>query len=83
MSDQHESATPAQEMARKWQDLAERRRRHLLEMYRSGRWRRYYTEEQLMAQMRDAVRGIEHWSLLSGKSPVADNDNPPVPEAAE
>lgn len=83
MSKQKQPRTAA-EIARQWQALAERRRQHLLEMYRSGRWRRYYTEEQLMAQMRDAVRCAEEWSKSSGEPP-AENDDPVVPlrEAAE
>jgi uncharacterized repeat protein (TIGR03809 family) len=66
------------EMARRWQSLAERRRQHLLELYRSGRWRRYYSEDQLMAQMRDAVRGVEQWGHLAG--PARSDE---IPHAAE
>jgi hypothetical protein len=32
------------EVARQWQVLAERRRQHLLQLYWSGRWRRYRSE---------------------------------------
>ena len=60
MSDGVEVPTPAG-LARRWQALAERRRQHLLELYRSGRWRRYYREDQIMAQMRDTVREIAWW----------------------
>ena len=34
------------ESVRKWHSLAERRRRHFVELYRSERWKRYYTEEE-------------------------------------
>ena len=68
----------SEEMARRWQSLAERRRQHLLELYRSGRWRRYYSEDQLMAQMRDAVRGVEQWGHLTGAAGSGDQ-----PRAAE
>lgn len=54
------------EIARGWQVLAERRRNHLLELYRTGRWRRYYSEDQLMAEMRDAGREIRGWSAIGG-----------------
>jgi uncharacterized repeat protein (TIGR03809 family) len=60
-----------EDMARQWQSLAERRRQHLLELYRSGRWRRYYSEDELMAQMRDAVRGVEQWGQLAEPSAPA------------
>ena len=33
------------ELTRKWRDLAEKRRAHLIELYDSGRWKHYYTEE--------------------------------------
>jgi hypothetical protein len=48
-------------MAQQWRSLAERRREHLLRLYRTGRWRKYYSEEQIMAQMRDVVREINEW----------------------
>ena len=56
------------DVARRWQILAERRRNHLLELYRTGRWRRYYSEDQLMAEMRDAVREIRGWTAI-GRGP--------------
>ena len=41
--------------AMKWRTLAEKRRDHHFELYRSGRWEHYYTEENFMAEMRKAV----------------------------
>jgi len=73
----------ARDMARRWQGLAERRRKHLIEMYRTGRWRHYYTEEQLTAQMRDAVRDIGRWSAASGEPPAAEAAPSVLREAAE
>ena len=73
-----------QENALQWQRLAERRREHLLELYWSGRWRRYYTEEQITSLMRDAVRNIEEWGELSGEQPArAETDFRALREAAE
>jgi uncharacterized repeat protein (TIGR03809 family) len=80
MSGQND-ARSAQELARQWQALAERRRQHILELHRTGRWRRYYTEEQFTAQMRDAVRNIEAWGAAE-KSSAAD-EAAPAQEAAE
>jgi uncharacterized repeat protein (TIGR03809 family) len=51
----------AGDIARQLQALAERRRQHLLELHRSGRWRRYYSEDQFMGHMRDSVRDIAWW----------------------
>jgi hypothetical protein len=49
------------EIAHQWQLLAKRRRDHLLALHRSGRWRKYFSEDQMIAQMRDLVRVIKQW----------------------
>jgi uncharacterized repeat protein (TIGR03809 family) len=49
---------------RKWHSLAERRRRHFVELYRSERWRRYYTEEEFLTQMRDVIQNVEAWEKV-------------------
>jgi len=53
------------ELAQKWRALAEERRAHLAELYDSGRWQHYYSEEQFLARMREAVRLVETWDRLS------------------
>ena len=65
------------EITRQWRALAEQRRAHFVELYDSGRWRHYYTEEQLLSRMREAIRLAETWEQLS-KSP-----DDPEPVAAE
>jgi uncharacterized repeat protein (TIGR03809 family) len=59
------------EIARRWRDLAERRREHFVELYSSGRWRRYYNEREFLARVRDASADIESWDALAGQEPVA------------
>ena len=54
------------EITRKGRDLAERRRAHLVELYDTGRWKRYYTQEQLIGRMRDAIALVETWDRLTG-----------------
>jgi uncharacterized repeat protein (TIGR03809 family) len=72
--------------ARKWHALAERRRNHLAELYDSGAWKRYFTEETLRAHMRDAVREAERWSAMVDESaaPASERRQPPstAPRAA-
>ncbi len=53
------------EITRQWRALAERRRAHFIELYDSGRWKRYYTEEQFLARMREAIRLAETWEQLT------------------
>ena len=49
---------------RKWHALAERRRRHYVELYRSERWRRYFTEEAFLLHMRDVIQNVETWAKI-------------------
>jgi uncharacterized repeat protein (TIGR03809 family) len=49
---------------RKWHALAERRRRHYVELYRSERWRRYFTEEAFLLRMRDVIQNVETWAKI-------------------
>ena len=52
------------ESVRKWHSLAERRRRHFVELYRSERWKRYYTEEEFRAHMREVDANVEVWERV-------------------
>ncbi len=54
------------EITRAWRDLAEKRRAHLIELYDSGRWKHYYTEEQLVVRMREAINLRDTWDRLAG-----------------
>jgi hypothetical protein len=51
--------------ALKWRNLAEQRRDHHLDLYRSGRWKHYYTEEQFLTEMRKAVALAERWVQIA------------------
>jgi hypothetical protein len=68
--------------ARKWHALAERRRNHLAELYETGAWKRYFTEETLRMHMRDAVREAEHWGSMIDESAPAATERPQAPSAA-
>lgn len=49
----------------RWTRLTEKRRNHLLELYRSGRWRHYFPNEEALArELRSIARGIEDWRNL-------------------
>jgi uncharacterized repeat protein (TIGR03809 family) len=52
------------ENTRKWHALAERRRAYFVELYRSGRWRRYYAEDAFLAHMREVMRSVEQWAKV-------------------
>lgn len=60
------STTPALDRtAQKWRVLAERRHAHLVELYESGRWKRYYTEAQLIATVREAIWQRDRWNEIA------------------
>ena len=52
------------ETVRKLHTLAERRRRHYVELYRSERWRRYFTEDAFLLRMRDVIQNAETWANI-------------------
>ena len=54
-----------------WRDLAERRLQYYTELYQSGRWQRYYSEEQFAQIMRDVVKAVTTWRKLAGRQPEA------------
>ena len=56
---------PYGDVAQKWCDLAERRRAHFVELYHSGRWKRYYTEEQFLIRMREVISAADAWAQIA------------------
>ncbi|WP_316230654.1 TIGR03809 family protein [Bradyrhizobium sp. SZCCHNR1051] len=61
--------TCSRELAGRWCALAERRLDHLTELFQSGRWRRYYTEQSLLDDIRHAKAAVQTWQALSRAEP--------------
>jgi hypothetical protein len=70
--------TSYERVVQRWRDLADRRRAHYVELYHSGRWRHYYTEEQFLKQMREAIEAFDVWARIAPRS----NDLPDGAEAS-
>lgn len=51
--------------ALKWRDLAERRRAHFIDLYESGRWRHYYTDQSFLRAMRAADAAARRWAEIA------------------
>jgi hypothetical protein len=49
----------------RWLALAERRRAHVVELRYSGRWRHYYSWEELLDALRDAVSIRDEWARIA------------------
>jgi uncharacterized repeat protein (TIGR03809 family) len=59
------SSPPHETVAQKWRGLAERRRAHFVELYRSGRWTHYYTRDQFAARLREVIDAADTWARLA------------------
>jgi uncharacterized repeat protein (TIGR03809 family) len=73
------------EVAQKWRALAERRLAHFVELCESGRWRRYYSEEQFLYRMREAIRLSERWAQIALGRPgeVGTGEAQPLPDRSD
>jgi len=65
------------EMVGRWCALALRRHAHFTDLYESGRWQRYYTEHQFVAELRKLMQMVERWRALA-----TDTGGRPAPTAA-
>jgi len=66
-------------IARQWHDLAERRLAYFIELYRSGSWNHYYTQERFAVRMLDVIKAAKVWGELAGgrrvQRPMARDDD--------
>jgi len=76
-----------EKIAQRWHDLAEQRLAHYTELYRSGRWKHYYTQESFAVRMLDVIEDAKKWRQLASGQQMppgheAALDPPPVRSAA-
>jgi len=55
-----------EKIALKWHDLAQRRLDYYTDLYRSGRWSRYYTQDRFAIRMLDVIEAAKRWRDLAG-----------------
>ena len=48
----------------RWRVLAERRLEHMTVLYESGRWQRYFSEEQFVGIVRETRTAVEAWRRI-------------------
>jgi uncharacterized repeat protein (TIGR03809 family) len=53
------------DVASRWRVLTERQVANLVDMYETGRWRRYYDEEQFRQLMQESIAAVEAWRHLN------------------
>lgn len=52
-------------VALRWRNLAERRRAHHVDLYKSGRWKHYYTDDEFVAEMSAANAMALRWASIA------------------
>jgi uncharacterized repeat protein (TIGR03809 family) len=63
----------AQDILNRWCIIAEQRLDYLTELYESGRWRRYHSENAFMENLREAKGAVETWRVLAHREATPDN----------
>lgn len=64
------TAFPSEQVAQRWRVLTDRRRSYFIELYETGRWKRYFSEAEFVVRMQDVIKAAEQWEkLASARSP--------------
>ncbi|WGR91330.1 TIGR03809 family protein [Bradyrhizobium sp. ISRA443] len=61
------------EIVARWCNLAEQRLEHLTELFETGRWRRYHTEDAFLENIREARAAVDIWRELLSREASLDN----------
>jgi uncharacterized repeat protein (TIGR03809 family) len=65
--------TKGREVVARWCNLAEQRLKYLTELFDSGRWRRFHSEEAFLENIREAKTAVETWRDLLSREASRDN----------
>ncbi|MEP7029717.1 MAG: TIGR03809 family protein [Pseudolabrys sp.] len=55
-------------IALRWHDLANRRLEYFVELFQSGRWRHYYTQESFALRMLDVMQAVKNWDQIAARA---------------
>jgi uncharacterized repeat protein (TIGR03809 family) len=58
-------AKPFEQIALRWSNLADRRVAYYTELFLSGRWKHYFTEQELLQRMLDVKKSAVEWDELA------------------
>jgi uncharacterized repeat protein (TIGR03809 family) len=61
------------EIVARWCNLAETRLKYLSDLYDSGRWRRFFSEQEFVENIREAKTAVETWRDLLTREATPDN----------
>lgn len=71
----------SQDFAARGRALAEQRLAYLTELYDTGRWRRFHTEEAFLMNVRESRAAVDAWRRIEQFNPIAKPPLPLVPPA--
>jgi hypothetical protein len=54
-------------MSQDFRALAQRRHAYYLELLQSGRWRRYFSEQEFAERLRDVMNDTKFWNTLASE----------------
>ena len=57
----------------RWCELAEQRLEYLTDLFETGRWRRFHSERDFLANVREAKSAVETWRSILNSEASADN----------
>ena len=61
------------EIVARWCNLAEKRLEYLTELFDTGRWRRFHSEQAFLENIREAKNAVETWRELLSREATRDN----------
>jgi uncharacterized repeat protein (TIGR03809 family) len=64
-------AARGRDIVARWCNLAEQRLEHLTELFESGRWRRYHSEQAFLENVQEAKKAVETWRDLLAREDIA------------
>jgi uncharacterized repeat protein (TIGR03809 family) len=80
-----QGATRLDQIAMKWRKMADRRLEYYTELYRSGRWRHYYSQEDFAVRMLDVIKAVKVWYDLAERTSsdrhLVENERSPADRA--
>jgi len=63
-----QQASPYDAVARGWLSLVERRKAYLINLFETGRWRHYFTEAELLSELRAVNLACDRFADVAGIS---------------
>lgn len=69
----HADVARGREIVSRWCNLAEQRLDYLTELFETGRWRRFHTEDAFLENIREAREAVEIWRKLETREASLDN----------